>query len=333
MTSQSFPNSPFSSDINDILNQTKTIIYIICGPNKSRQSMVNSFLSSLNLSSSYVLYPARDKNQITEIYLQHLKKQNYFTNQWEKQYLTEVHDPKSREKNLGRLALILTIHDLFLTFYRHQKSFENLFLFEDDVMVAPKYQSNPKEFLKLLSSHLFLPASLWDLQYLGFCFECGNRSFYSEELIPLAPSPLTLETNQTTAPNPSVPDSSIGKDLFAVKAIFPLCKHAILLNRHFIRLYLQHYRPLSNNKGDWIFHQISCRFQLKVLRPLSSLFVQNISSVQTGSMLGNNNDKRDFAHWVSCRKEFDHCQELGVLESQLVNRSRGSAPVVTGKKF
>jgi hypothetical protein len=291
----------------------------------------------MNLTaSSYILYPARDKNQITKAYLQNLRKQNYFTSQWERQYLTEVHDPKSREKNLGRLALILTIHDLLFSFYHHQRAFENILLFEDDVMIAPKYQSNDKQFRKLLNFHLSLPASLWDLQYLGFCFECGNKSFYSEQFVPLtSPQQLTLEPNGTTnfpliSPDPftSPPLLEAEEDLFAVKAIFPLCKHAIILNRHFIRLYLQHYRPLSNNKGDWIFHQISCQFQLKVLRPLSSLFVQNISSVYSGSMLGNNNDKRDFAHWVSCRKEYDHCQQLGSQESQLVNRSH-----LPGRRF
>lgn len=270
--------------------------------------------------SSCILLVIRIKSQI-------LKSQNYFTSQWERQYLTEVHDPKSREKNIGRLALILTTSDLLTAFYRQHKSIDNLLLLEDDVMMAPRYQSNPNEFLKVLRSHLFLTPSLWDLQYLGFCFECGNRSFYSDEFIPL-----TRETNGTSAiqslsSNPSN-ISPLGNNLFAVKAIFPLCKHAILLNRHFIRVYIQNFRPLSNNKGDWIFHQISCRFQLKVLRPLSSLFVQNITSM---SMLGNNNDKREFAHWVSCRKEFDHCQQLGDQQAQLKNRSRGSR--VKGKPF
>lgn len=295
------PHPPIlSSNISDILNLTHTALYIIVSPQNPRKFLIESFITSLDLPpTSYVLYPAVDRHTLTDSFLTHLKRQKYFTEEWEIRYIKSVHDPKSREKNLGRLALIITLHSIFNHFTRYRVGDEHLLIFEDDVMISERYQHNKSKFLDSFSQYLLLTPSLWDIQYLGFCFECGNYTSYQEESFSILSSQLQypLELQSPTLP-----------PVIAVKAVFPLCKHAILLNRHFIKTYLNHYRPLQNNKGDWIFHQIICQHNLKILRPQYSLFTQNLTT--TESMLGNNNDKREFALYVSCERESNLCQEM-----------------------
>jgi hypothetical protein len=281
VTISSVHNSSILS-INDLFLTTQTVAYIILGPDRLRHMMIKQFLQSIHLDSShYYLYPAIYRSQLTPNYLKSLKKQRYFDENWEKRYLIEV-QTQSREKNLGRLALIMTTHNIFLNFSSSRlRSKKSLLIFEDDVMVSPRFQQNHSLFLNHLSHFMTLPTSDWDLQYLGFCFECGNTSSYLPQIY----------------------------DHMAVKAVFPLCKHAILINRSFVRYYLSHYRPLQSNKGDWIFHQISCQYHLKVLRPTMSLFSQNMTA-GIESMLGNQNDKREFAKTVSCQRELELCQQM-----------------------
>jgi hypothetical protein len=267
--------------INEIFNETQTIAYIILGPDQQRHEMVTNFLHSIQLSPAhYRLYHATDRSLITQKHLNLLKKQHFFDEKWENRYLIDV-QPQSRVKNLGKLALILTTHSIFLDFLQ-QKSFQSLLVFEDDVMVSQRYQQNQTLFLEHLSELLTLPPSHWDLQYLGFCFECGNETSYLPQIY----------------------------NHLAVKAVFPLCKHAILMSRTFVAVYLSHYRPLQSNKGDWIFHQIACQFHLKVLRPMTSLFSQNLTVAGVESMLGNQNDKREFTKTVSCLREEELCRQM-----------------------
>ena len=193
-----------------------------------------------------------------------------------------------RMKNLGRLALAMTVDKVFQVFL--DSSFSNCLLFEDDVMINPEIGSKAP---MLFSDMLSLPSTSWHMQYLGFCFECGERKNY--ELV--APSPLFAE------------------------AIFPLCTHAILFNRATVFVIMNTYKPFSSNKGDWMFHTTACEHGLTVIRPHRSIFVQNVSTTTIGeSQLGNYNDKRDFASWVKCRKEQHACR---LLHKNYTSRNNG----------
>ena len=187
--------------------------------------------------------------------------------------------------------------------------YENFIVFEDDVVINPKLNNVRHLFAGMLS----IPKPKWDIQYLGFCFECGNQN---------------RNRNQRSA----MASSSWG--VFE-EAVFPLCTHAIMFSRAAATLIMNTYTPFVNNKGDWILHILACQFGLKVIRPLEPLFLQNVTSfgVDRDSRLGNDNDKRAFAHWVKCDKEKQRCQAMrnhsGVESGELLTKQlhqRGIPP-------
>lgn len=272
-----------SNLLNSILSLTNTKIYFILGPNLFRHQNIYNMILKLNISSNfYVLYPGISRNKVTLDSINNLIRSGYIDSNWYEKYILKIHDKKRIPNNLGRLALSLTIHDIFQEFIRLK--YTNILLFEDDVMINPLYQNNTDLFIQKFSDYLSLSSNKWDIQYLGFCFECGNKKNYYEKYF------LTNLNN------------------YYYEAVFPLCKHAVYMNRYFVEVYLNHSLPFQNNKGDWIFHQIACEYNLKVIRPPNSLFLQNVTIKD--SSLGNNNEKNEFAKWISCSIESQKCLNM-----------------------
>ena len=135
----------------------------------------------------------------------------------------------ARVKNLGRLALAMTLDKAMQHFL--DSSYSNFLVFEDDVIVNPDLENIKSQFVTMLR----LPPSLWHIiQYLGFCFECGdgNRGLKQQQLYTFA--------------------------------VFPLCTHAILLRRATVYVVMNTYKPFVSNKGDWMLHVTACQYGLQV---------------------------------------------------------------------
>ena len=285
---QQYLQPSFSYSLLDkTIQDTNTIIYLLLSSHSHRLQNIQKFLLQFNLTSnSYILYPSVQKDKLMTKSLDNLLKTGYINEEWVQKYLINV-GRREYINNFGRLALALTVHDVFTQFKRSK--YQNILLFEDDVIINKSYQSDIHLFIKLLIDYLTIPSNKWDGQYLGFCYECGNKTNYNEiySLTPL-------------------------KNRY-YEAVIPRCTHALYLNRHYVETYLTYSLPLPQNKGDWIFHQISCQYKLKIIRPPISLFQQDVS--KRDSSLGNNDDKIEFGHWISCAIEKEQCLNLSKVNS------------------
>ena len=269
------------NSLSEVLTRTNTHIYFLLGTQAARLNNVQSFIQEMSLDNRHIDFiKSYRKEKLLELnQLNFWKHRNFITEQWIQRYITGVDDPKSVDKNLGRLALMLTLQNAMVKFIK--SPYTSMLVFEDDVMINMAAYNNMSA-RSALSKMINLPQTEWHMQYLGFCFECGNRTAYV--------APPVLDTLYTTA-------------------VFPLCKHAILLSREMVQLFLTVHTPINNNKGDWIFHDVACKYNLKVLRVSMPIFNQKISNKMESS-LGNHNDKRAFARWVSCTEERRKCTEM-----------------------
>jgi len=282
-------------DINDVLQETDTHIYFLIGPGAQRLAAVNAFIATLGLQERHLERVAAVDRRVLERHqgrvLRYLAfSRHMITREWVRRYITGVDDPASRVKNLGRLALAMTLDQAMQAFLDSNHS--NFLVFEDDVIASPAPGLDvPAQFADMLR----LPPDLWHLQYLGFCFECfegeGNRG--------------------RAGPGPGY-----GQPLYTA-AVFPLCTHALLLRRAAVLVVMNTYKPFVSNKGDWALHVTACQHGLKVIRPLQPIFLQNVSAATVGqSQLGNYNDKRPFASWVRCARERKACAALAANHSK-----------------
>ena len=267
--------------LNEVLTATNTRLYFLMGTQASRIRYVNTFIKDMAFDRNYIQFvQCVRKEKLNRIELYNLKVQNFITDQWIERYITGVDDPMSKDKNLGKLALMLTLQNAMKMFLK--SPYTNMLVFEDDVMINTA-EFNKSTAQQELSKMIALPQTQWDIQYLGFCFECGNATGYT---------PPPLVDNRYT------------------QAVFPLCKHALLMSRSMVELFVKAHTPVTNNKGDWVFHEVACRHHLNVLRTRVPLFLQR-GSEKMESSLGNHNDKRPFAQWVSCEQEEKKCMKMG----------------------
>lgn len=146
-----------------------------------------------------------------------------------------------RMKNLGRLALAMTL-DKALQHFLDSK-YDNFLVFEDDVMIHPELPS--LQVKHMFSDMLSVPSTEWQMQYLGFCFEC------------------TEDVRTSGAVTYTSVNSGTGTDSAYIEAIFPLCTHALLLSRTAVLVLMNTYKPFVSNKGDWMLHVTACEYDLK----------------------------------------------------------------------
>jgi hypothetical protein len=205
-------------------------------------------------------------------------------------------------------------------------NFTNFLVFEDDVMLnlsppASLPRASPpsplllqRQQLRRFQALLGLPPAVgWDMQYLGFCFECGGGR----------------RGQQQQQQGEQEEEEEEGESELYTEAIFPLCTHALLMSREAVHVVMNTYKPLTTNKGDWGLHVTACAHNLRVLRPHLPLFLQNVTAATVGSsQLGNYNDKRAFASWVSCKKEKQTCGQVRreYLASISASADRSSGP-------
>jgi hypothetical protein len=283
------------------LVETNTIIYFLLGPSKHRREMVFSFINDLSLSSQdYEIHHAIPKNLINLTYIQKLKKENYLSYRFLQLHFfhpnsSSISSNQNKNNNdliaanKGKLALIMSVHAAFASFL--SSNYSHLLLFEDDVMISPRYSRHPAQpsprgtniiTMTQLSRFLRLSPSLWDIQYLGFCYECGNHENYS-------------------------PTSGTLTHLDIYRGVIPLCTHANLFTRNFILSYLQYSHPFPTLDGDWLFLYVVCRSNLTIVRPRFPIFSQNLSL--NDSFLGHSDLKKEFGG-RSCAKYEGQCQQI-----------------------
>jgi len=281
------------TNINKALYDTKTHIFIILSNSTHRARLVDDFLESIDVDRKHVtLIPSIDGSRVPVSRYGDFVRRGWLGNWYWKGLLKEGskkfpehHDQSSVR---GRWALQMSVIDTMENFLK--TDFENMLIFEDDAAIS-KDLSREKIFETFVYM-LRLDKSLWDLQYLGWCWECATSS----------------ERNLIGG-DISKYKSENGKNHIYMKALFPLCRHAILYSRRTVNWYLKVWRPVHFLGGDEQLVRLVCRYGLKKIRTMEPLFIQSTSHAYKDSKLGNTDTKDTFFEWTNCRRWRKMCMK------------------------
>lgn len=117
-----------------------------------------------------------------------------------------------------------------------ESNYDEMILFEDDVTVSGKYHlQEAVEYFRLMLS---IPTTQYDMQFLGFCFECYRR----------APE-MQLGHNLGNMTN---------KTFSATQVLMPLCNHAVLFKRKAVKAFMQLSKPFKT-PGDIALTYAICK--------------------------------------------------------------------------
>lgn len=149
-------------------------------------------------------------------------------------------------------------------------NYSEMIFFEDDVTYQKKFTLvEAVEYMRLM---LLIPSADYDIQYLGYCFECARRNVHNIKL----KHTLGNTTNQS---------------FHYRQVLMPLCNHAVLLNRRAVKAFMALSRPF-NMPGDVYMALIICKTGIMAIRPGDSIFVQDRKKY--GSYLGHKNEVKAF---------------------------------------
>ena len=233
---------------------------------------------------------------------------------------------KEKKRNAGRLACFLSHVKAYRLFVA--SNYSSALIFEDDAQFAPtnelqliygmldanhgKLVSKVEDLRKqrvLLERMLLLDSKLWDLQYLGFCFECGGNSeqfpFHAAKQHYLWHGIDAFLTNATSELQATNMYNSYYFD-----AIMPQCAHSYVINRHFLSLYFQeNLNPKIKDhlSSDGLMAYILCKYKLKKVRSIIPIFYQADANV---SLIANKFHKVHEKPSVSCIELKQSCEKL-----------------------
>ena len=180
--------------------------------------------------------------------------------------------------------------------------------------------------------------SEWDIQYLGYCYECGisntfpfdiAKRYYRKNGIDafLSDEWSTLLVNSESkyerdmnykigkvVPKTDVNDALWSNYFYAFDAVRPLCAHAYRMNREFTNTLLQSSSPRWNKPNelgvDGFLWYYSCKLNYKRVRPIISIFHQEISSRnQKVSELNHFYSKVQEDRTIRCYKPSRVCED------------------------
>jgi hypothetical protein len=178
----------------------------------------------------------------------------------------------------GRWALQLSVVRAMEAFAK--SSHENMMLFEDDVVVSPSLAL--EKIISTTINMIRLPTDKWNIQYLGWCWECAEMS-----------------SRNFTSNGPLYTD-----------ATFPLCRHSIMYSRRTIQWYLKVWRPPHFLGGDEQLIRLACNYKVKKVRTMEPLFIQSNINAYQDSGLGNTDSKQAFYEWLDCKRWRLMCKSL-----------------------
>jgi hypothetical protein len=116
---------------------------------------------------------------------------------------------------------------------------EEMILFEDDVAVPGEY--NLRDTVEYARLMLSIPTEEYDMQYLGYCFECVR---------PVDKVRLGFHSR---------------KPFYYTQALMPLCNHAVLLKRNAVKVFVELTTPF-NRPGDISLAHATCSTGMMIIR-------------------------------------------------------------------
>ena len=325
-----------------ILKDTNTKVYGILGNNKSRYIHLKKFLIGLglhykgshdyvdfimgftNLNMNFITDKWLIDNNIVEKWIfssirdrLHWFRRSIFQSDIKGEYY--MHDKRLQQRSqLAHLFSFIYTLQIFVN-----SGHENMILLEDDVTLNP-YLSYDDARVMLIAL-LKLPKEEWDVQYLGYCYECDIVNYKKK--------------NET----------------FYKSALHPLCTHSMLISRKAAIIFLHEWRPVWNRATDEMFLSILCKYgfeNLKAIRPVQPIFNQRnalndsyLKSVDLKEPFYSQRGRKCNRFYKACRKNYDpfHARQASVLtkempitpdfswlrnESDLNNAKKGHATLV-----
>ena len=312
---------------NSLLN-TKTHIYILQGP--TRQEQIQKLFFALGLNESDVIahvtfVPIVDAqlllNNIGYIKDTFINK-SFFT----EEYIDKMLAKRAIYRN-GRLACFMT-HFMALKLFQ-SSSYNSAIIFEDDAQVAQtneiqllyglnstntyptasskqfvSYTDNEKQ-LVLLNRMLWMHPGDWDIQYLGYCYECGiantfpfdiAKRYYRKHGIDafLNEVPSVLQVNDKSMDenaiidkigyntNNDIVDTMMSNYYYSIDAIWPMCLHSYRINKKLVNEFLvtappRWHRPNELGIDAFLLYN-TCKFGFKKIRSIIPIFSQAVTN-------------------------------------------------------
>jgi hypothetical protein len=260
---------------NSALKETQTQLYFILGNSTHRSDLVHKFIEDMQLDPKYVtITHAVDRSHIPVSTFGDFVEAGWVKHFYWKGYISDHRNKMAQHHHhsslAGRWALQLSVIRAMEMFAR--SDYQNMVIFEDDVTIAGGL--SVEKVHEVAETMIRLPADQWDLQYLGWCWECAElheRTFASDA------------------------------SQYHINAVFPLCRHSILYSRKAVQWYLKVWRPVYFLGGDEQLIRRVCEYSLKKIRPLQPLFAQSNSLAFKDSHLGNTDEKSTFFKWTDCK--------------------------------
>jgi len=221
-------------------------------------------------------------------------------------------------------------------------NYTNALIFEDDVAIARTDElqtrsgfnashtyptarsrtflsfSDEEKQLVLFHKMMHLHPSLWDIQYQGFCYECGHtvhlpvryakHFYYNHGIDAFLPSEkhagLFSELGKSHISNNFDPDQKLTDEeadelsqyFYYYHAFTPLCAHSYLINRKFTQALFGvvteglNYDLAEHWASDGYMVNTACKAGLKKVRPMVPIFAQ-VSVKKIGGIIGHSYDK------------------------------------------
>ena len=342
------------------LEDTGSHIYIILGNLQSRADNVKLLLSDLGLSEAVIHQHVTIVKGITKKDMENVTQRMEIV-QRSKGLISAEYIEKALFYSGNQMACFMSQILVWQMF--EASAHKNAIIFEDDahfsdtdeLQLLHRYNSSStfpskqsKEFvgvsqiekqLVLMNKMLRMNESMWDIQYLGFCFDCTNvkrhaihvaKTFYLENgidaflptLAPLAGANANPNANADSValnqrdrekkPLNEEEVNDLARYFFQYGGTNPLCLHAYVVNHKMSARMLNYpggldYRYQGHWSADGFAIDIACRYGLHKVRSIIPIFKQYCKGDSTG-YLKHNYAKP--AEKGTCEGNARHCHKL-----------------------
>ena len=218
------PAAQIVSSVANIFDSKKIHAYILSGGDENRTRNCLQLMQAFGLQERHYDFVLGPRSISQEEIRQHMRNGSLSPT------FNHSHYGMGITRYLCQLGKLRVVNAFLASRY------EQMILFEDDVSIAEKYNiMEANEYLRLM---LEIPSESYDMQFLGYCFECYRR----DEKVLL---------------NASVPIRG-GRQLHYTRALMPLCNHAVLFKKKSAKAFLRYSRPFRK-PGDVALTHVICK--------------------------------------------------------------------------
>ena len=318
-------------NIANVLLKTNTHIYMMARPPFQTKLYASMGLTEDDVAKHVTLVPIVESTLLLHN-ISYIKSLYLNNSIFSEEFIDRTLSTRAN-KRVGRLACFMTHYNTLKLF--QSSSYSSAIIFEHDAQIAYtnetqllyglnstntyptasskqfiSYTDNEKQ-LVLLNRMLWMHPGDWDIQYLGYCYECGIANtfpfdiakryyrkhgidaFLNDEYTTLlvnnqshSENAMNVKIGKIT-PKEDVNDALWSNYYYAVEAVRPLCAHAYRINKEFTNTLLQASSPRWNKPNelgvDGFLWYYSCKLHYTRVRPIISIFHQE-SAVRSSEL-------------------------------------------------